>query len=982
MIRRTDKPADAARRATCCLTGILACLSLVLPACEPQPVADPSATLPQAGPEVWVASEMLALSETTPRTEPSGLLGDDGRTVQLLAAANETVSFQVVVDVNNTPLRDLRIEPSPLVGQDATLPPETLACFRMLPVRVETLPAWHLRLTETPPDPASVYDPLVPADAPGGGQPWNLDPGQRLAIWVDLAVPRTARPGVYEGKLTLSAGTTKHELALRLEILDILLPETRPLFALGGFDHNTLFKRFIKQDGKPYQPVYLDVDNPRVKQGLGIVRQMMRLAHEHRLDLVDKGLRPKINRDAYGKLHLQWKDVDAILTPYLTGKAFDDRVPLPAWPLPITDAWPVPTYYGGFDSPHYAKTLRTVARLSVEHFRELGAEKKLFAWPVRAEVSEQVYRRTLRLATLLREVAPNVPILTELPTAPPEATGWSHPPELADRVDILAPPAQWLQPAEARRRAWPGHPLLGVWFQPGLPPYAPSLGVLASPADVRALPWIARRYGCVGIFLPEVLNWRGEMFDHADGASARLFYPGDRAGLKGVLPSVRLKRLRRGLQDLGYLWVLRQRDRAGIADALLEAMVRYAALDAASDHYQDPRLRGWVHDGRTWSLARLMLIREVQQALHSRPLEEDGRTAERVRWQQFSQATSTLAVERVQTVMRIGPKDQALLNDSATSPGLRATILVELFNEFSKPLDVDVEITDLPTGWKALVDEYSIPNFPPRQTRQARLVIEGRSLPSVPSGKIPVALNLAAGAGIERALRANVAFLIAGRFNKPPTIDGYLDDWPLRRNNTAGDFRLLGRRGLVRRNPDGEVRTGLARRQTLVYAMQDAENLYFAFRCDEPRPEGMHFTPSNRLRWEQLLITGEDLVEILLDPGADAAGSEDLYHFVIKPNGVLIAEKGISANPPLGPHQPLPANAELAVQRGPDRWVVELRIPLRLFGKAGTEARYWGANFMRFAAQDREASSWTGAQRYFYDPRNLGTMFVAPTAKR
>ena len=37
-----------------------------------------------------------------------------------------------------------------------------------------------------------------------------------------------------------------------------------------------------------------------------------------------------------------------------------------------------------------------------------------------------------------------------------------------------------------------------------------------------------------------------------------VFYPGALAGIQGVLPSVRLKRLRRGLQDIAYLWLLQQ----------------------------------------------------------------------------------------------------------------------------------------------------------------------------------------------------------------------------------------------------------------------------------------------------------------------------------------------------------------------------------------------------------------------------------------
>lgn len=963
--------------------GLLVCLCLALPACEPQPGPQDRTTSPDAQPDLWVASDMLALTETTPRTSATGLFDDDGRTVRLQAAANETLSLQLVLDAGSQPLRNLRVQPTELrEPAGPTLPPQAVRCFRMLPVRVETFPAWYLRLSETPPQPGRFYDPLLPADAPAGGQPWTLQPGKRLALWVDLAVPRTAEPGLYEGSLRITADGFARSVPLRLDVLDVVLPDSRALPAIGGFDHHSLFSRFIQRDGKPYQPVYLDTDNPQVKQGLGILRHMMRLAHEHRLDLFDKRIRPKINRDAHGQLHLFWTDYDTVVKPFLTGEAFDDRIGVAAWPLPVTDAWPVPDYYGGIDAPTYAETFRTIAHLTAEHLRQLGSAGQVFAWPQRGSPSETRYAETLRLARLLRLAAPNTPILTELPTDPPAPTGWTPPPGFAEHVDILAPPAQWLDPNSVRPANTDPNPLPGVWFQPGLPPYAPCLGVLARPADVRALPWIATRYRCAGLFLPEVLNWQGDLFASADGSAARLFYPGDAAGLRTVMPSVRLKRLRRGLQDIAYLWILRQRGRPGIAEALLDAMVRYAALDAAGDHYLDPRLQGWVHDGASWRMARLMLIREVLQALHpSAENNDERRTADRVRWNQFRQATSSLAVERVQTVMRSGTTDQALLADPNTQPSLRAIVQVELFNQFSRPLDVDVRVTDMPAGWRALVDEYSIPQFPPRTRRTARLVIEGKHLPPVSSGKIPLSLTLAAGGDLKIPLRTDVPFLVAGRFNQPPTIDGKLDDWPMRPNNSAGNFRLLGLRGLLGREPSGNVRTGLAKKQTVVFAMQDNANLYFAFRCNEPHPEAMAFSASNKLHWNQLLLSGEDLVELLLDPGADAKGPEDLYHLVIKPNGVMIAGKGIGSDPPLGPHRRLALGADLAIHQRPDLWTVELRIPRAAFGPAG-QAEFWGANFMRFSPQNAEASSWTGAQRYFYDPRNLGTLFVKAPTKR
>jgi hypothetical protein len=137
----------------------------------------------------------------------------------------------------------------------------------------------------------------------------------------------------------------------------------------------------------------------------------------------------------------------------------------------------------------------------------------------------------------------------------------------------------------------------------------------------------------------------------------------------------------------------------------------------------------------------------------------------------------------------------------------------------------------------------------------------------------------------------------------------------------------------------------------------------------------MKFTNSKTVHYEQLLACGEDLVEIILDPAGQAKSPQDLYHIIVKPNGVMIQEKGIASDPPLGQARPFPLGAKVAVGRAKNAWIVELKIPRASFGQAGL-SEFWGVNFTRFATQGTEASSWSGASRYFYDPKTLGTMFV------
>jgi len=161
----------------------------------------------------------------------------------------------------------------------------------------------------------------------------------------------------------------------------------------------------------------------------------------------------------------------------------------------------------------------------------------------------------------------------------------------------------------------------------------------------------------------------------------------------------------------------------------------------------------------------------------------------------------------------------------------------------------------------------------------------------------------------------------------------------------------------------------------MVFLLRDERNLYVAFRCSEPNPEGMVVRSDNTVRYDQLMAGGEDMVELLLDGGSAAAGPEDLFHMVVKPNGVLVAERGVGCRPPLGKTAPWLSGAAVATGRQQGCWVVEMAIPLASFGPRGREG-FWRVNFMRYAVQGAESSSWSGAARHYYDPRNLGTMFV------
>lgn len=957
-MKHTPRPTGLSPTRTVWLLPVM--LAAVAGGCQwPPEFAPPRLDGSDAPLSAWAAGPMVALTDQTAPPSRSPVYDAEDRTVSLHAAANEAVSFQIVVDAGKENVRGLEIEPSTLRGPDgAVIPAERIRLFRALPVHVERYPPWYLRLSERTPEPANFYDALAPLTP---GEPLGVPPGERLVLWVDVAVPKTARPGEHVGTLTLRSDShSAWKLEVRLDVWDFVLPDARPLPAIGGFDYRDLFAPFLERGGRPFAPERLERKHPLARRGLVLMRQLMVMAHEHRLDLFDKHIRPTLRRDLDSNVVLDWEDYDAIVGPYLDGTAFEDRIGVPAWPLPFSDRWPKPANYGGHDTERYAETARAILAACQERFAAAEAPSdKLFAWPYRGEVRRAGYGAVERMAGLARDAVPEVPILCRLPLNPPEASGLRPGAEFPERVDMSAPPAHWLDPSRAAPAAASGGKLAGVWLAPGDPPYLPSLGVLAGPADARAVPWFARKYDCAGLFLPEVLHWSQDD-EAADLARTRLFHPGTAVGREAVLPSVRLKRLRRGLQDLGYLWLLEQHGRADVAEKMVDALVRYAGLDAAGDNYLDPRLHGWVRDPETWRQARELMAAEILAAMHRGEPTRQELLRQRIAWRTFENATHEIRVEQVRT--HVTPVEAAPGGDRL----LDMTLRIELYNEHDRPVDATVNLEGLPEGWRPVTPSATV-----AMGRGERAVVELRArgdiVPATAAGKLDVPLSVTADGEDRRELTASVPLVVAAPPAGAVRIDGVLDDWPMRAANTAGDFRLVGRRG--------EVGDGLAERQTQVFVLHDGERIYFAFRCEEPGMEPRAH-PSNLVEYEQLLAVGEDLVEIVLDPGADAEGIADLYHIVVKANGVVRAERGVTMSLLYEPAGRWAAEPAVAVgQSTDDAWTVEIAIPLSAFGDEA-DARFWGANFARYATQGGEASSWAGSRRYFYAPEGLGTMFL------
>ncbi len=914
-------------------------MATLLAGCEP---IDPSKPAPaEAKLHVALFTDSQRLTEFTPATSDPAALTRDKKAALLTGARNETVAFQALIDAKTgTPEVGITPEKFTLDSDPAvTLPASAVRLFRELPIRVEAFPPWLIRLTDAPLRAGNYYDPLVEI-----GDPFPIRVDGRLAIWCDVHIPAGATPGRYTGriKVQLASGLATH-LPIVLHVRGFTLPPAPAMLCLGQFDHAQLFTHLLGRLPRHIPAPGVDPGSP-IHAARKTIHSFCRTAQRHGLDLFDLTLHPKLAPDKDAGLRVNFASFDTMTKPLRNAKP--PHRPLRAWPMPTTTTWPNPAHFGSMASRDYPAAISTILRAFNRHFHLAGSRQSLFAFPAPIRSTNFV-----TLASILHASDPDLPILSL--TCPPAGSAhWRY-------VHMLAPPAEQFSPALAARLRPSNSPLAGLYLRPTTPPFLPPVSPLAQGGDLRALCWFAKKYAARGVLLGNVVAP-----DARDVHSGKLFYLSSQGSTATILPSVTLKYLRRGMNDLAYIKLLEAQKRPTIARAVLNTMVRFGGSAAAGDSPSDPRLGGWVRSTPLWERIHAVLGDEVAKGFASAPRTPQEQLADRVLWQQLGDALCNIAVERVQTRLR-----------SATAPsrGMRVDVDVTLFNQYASGRACTISLANLPKGARAISPQRTLPRIGSHERATFQLGFSLDRLPISKAGKIPFALRIQQPGGKTRLLPVSAAVLIAQPTLTPPTIDGVLNDWPAAPANTGGQFALLGRRGTTPKP--------LAINQTRVSVLQDETYLYFAIRCAHPNPAAIRSLSSNRLHYEQLLALGEESIEILLDPGCGAKSPEDLYHIAIKPSGVVIEELGIGSTPPLGRHRRTPLRSRLAAKTTKTEWIVELRIPKSAFGVGGKQT-IWGLNIMRFSPKTAEASSWVRAGRHFYSPSNLGTLFVFPPPKR
>jgi len=955
-----DKPSNPLnRRSTAFRVAILAAGALALVAgCAGRNRVDLS---------VWAAGPReQVLPTSSPPARKDAFFDPASGTLRLRAAINETVSFQVALRAGPRDLRNVDVRMETFRSESGAPLRGTIRLFRAWPVQVRAFRTWQSLYRGDDCEPREVYDILVPADAPEGGLPGVIPADTTALIWVDLHVDKGSEPGTYVGPLKILLNEREAwQLNAVLEVEPFALPDQPALMAIARFDARELCRRHLRLKGRAYAPVRLSRYSPLAEQATELIRTTAQMLQEHGVTGVPIGYEPPLHVDGDGRVKIDWQDYDRLVQPLIDGSAFETRVRPAAWPLPIDAAQPPLPREKQLSRQMYQSLLRQSTALAAEHFRLRRWNSLVYVEVDPASEWPRQYAAWQRIIyPPVQQADPQVRMLMRLPCAGLDTYGWPNWPQSDDLIaaaGVLAVPGKFYLLNQAQQLRAQGKQ---VWLRPDEPPFSPTLLLGASGTDPAAVAWAAWRLKADALELPVQRDWPASqevVIDKPDKTSdAWLLWPGSPWGLRRPIPSIRLKRLRMGLQECKYLFLLRQHGRGHMDELLAESLVPLAGSLAFGRYYAEGLTGEVVTEPALWHAAKRLMAEELQRAMVGGGSDEFAQFANRVAWRTFLQKTRTIRAW-AEPVRLYAEADGSLM----------AQVPVEILNLRPEPVRGKLRWASLPRQWQPQAAQVTFGPLRPFERTQVILTASGPGMGTDQGGHAQWTVSLEPEHAKPLEIRATVSVAAAVRLKSPITIDGDLADWPAGRFNVLADFALLGER----RQTDGG-RSRSARMPTAAFVASDGKDLYIAATMKD-RPEKIRISQSNAVRYDGTAPLGEDLIEILVDPdNGKGGGPERLIHIVVKANGAALAERGVSIWPPICRARPLEVPVRAATKINRDGWTAEVAVPMHAIQAIRPKRVYWGFNVARLRAANLEYSSWSGARRSVYHPRCLGNLMV------
>lgn len=482
-------------------------------------------------PVVWVASPWEHVLRST---EPGG-----AKSVEIVAARNEYEPLRVIIRAGATALANVRVEATALTGSAGRIEAKHVALFREHYIHVfkpslrsKAPTGWYpdALIPIAGGDPSAKYPPL----------PASVEPGTNQGFWADVYVPRDAAPGEYSGSITVTVdGARLSPVSVKLRVLPFTLPDKIAMRSnFGGL-------------------------------GGGLARQLGMDAGTQEFVAVE---------DQY---------IDTLLAHR-------------AIPSSLGNIWPKWTPEGGIDDSASGERLRAMVqdrhvnalcvpfayRTEPEkckaYLRDLAAYLRSKGWLDLAYIyledepnNAEQYETVRKQGALIRESGIKRLCTEQTVTSNPE---WGT---LYGAVDIWCPLWCLYDEQTARQRQALGEE---IWTYTALcqgKGTAPFWQIDFSPVQFRAPFWVSWHYGVKGFLYWSSICWaKGQdpwtapHFREQYWGEGMLLYPGKDAGLRGPVPSIRLKLIREALEDFEYMTLAAGQGHKAQVDEIVAGLAR------------------------------------------------------------------------------------------------------------------------------------------------------------------------------------------------------------------------------------------------------------------------------------------------------------------------------------------------------------------------------------------------------------------------
>ncbi len=499
--------------------------------------------------------------------------GELARSAEVYAARNEFESFQIVLrsDTHDEPDVDVSVSDFRTAGGEVISKENVTVYFEQFlnvekPSSIEGATGWW-------------PDPLLPRvdrywRERRNAFPFTLRQGRNQPLSVEIFVPLSARPGQYAGSASISIhGKTQLSVPIKLTVWNFALPSTATLKSSFGLSGISLLKE--------HRGRYTNDDDL-----YAITRLYAKAALLHRITTHTGSTVPPRYTLESGSMRLDWSTYDAEVKPFLDGAVMGAGDPLPGARVTSIDV----RMPAALETDEQRTAYWTAW---ADHFKQRGWQDRLFLYlwdePTKDDFTKLVQKgraagrveprlRSLVTTAFKKQLAPVVQIWTPLVNCLEPKPGFDDycgqtPPWNSYAGEIRQGKKVWFYQSCASH----GCNTIGQEYFSGWPSYMIDI---SAPAN-RVMQWVAWKYRLEGELYYSMNEAYGggkdpwtSVFLFGGNGDGTLFYPGkrDRIGGSNDIPieSIRLKLIRKGMEDYEYLALLSRM--AGV-----EAADQYAA---------------------------------------------------------------------------------------------------------------------------------------------------------------------------------------------------------------------------------------------------------------------------------------------------------------------------------------------------------------------------------------------------------------------